>query len=479
MFVQVQLPFADVRPFVAGARRLATPPWPLSEPNREYVRAVGQVRERRRGGVSPWTGEDVYCDARRALRIEPGGWHGRRDPCVFRRYLSDGCARTRVEVGMLVAPACATVPAALERALGLTFSVPSPAGKVAGDLFGLHLPLARHLLHSTTGFRAVDPFWGESWWLSAVQPVVIAECRDSSWTPPPGARAVRVAERHGVSLHVFATARAGRTVRVWLLRAHPGADREIVRRLRVHLLMLHAERMALRQVLRLLAKGALDTDRGSAEFERLQRYLLGAFHGLGKKRRRGFHQEEIFDAAYRADGLVSEDVRIAILAQLEQARPNIRRLVGRRLADDVSTGSRVAGDLTNRAHTVVNQKFVFGDVYEVSGPAGAIGPNSQVERMVVSEVWNEISSSVELDDLASQLRLLHSRLSMLELTAGERDGLLELARAAGAAKDGDGPGALAHLARAGRWVLRAAREVGVDVAAGVIQELLTTGSLRP
>jgi hypothetical protein len=466
MFVLVQLPFADARPFVAGARRLRIPPWPLPKPNSEFVRAVGQVRERRRGGVHPWLGEDVYCDARRALRIEPAASVGRRGLCRSRRYLSDGCAVSRVEIGIVLAPSVCTVAAALERALSLPFSVPDPAGRIDGCPLELHFPLARHLLHSTTWFEVADSFWGESWWLEPVAPLVIAECRDESLAPPEGSRPVPVARDFGISLHTFKVSAFETTVRVWLLCPHADADRDVVRRLRVHLLLLHAERMALRHILRMLAMGRLDTERGSEEFDRLQRYLGGTFQGLGREHRYGFRQETILDAAYHADGLVSDDMRNTIFAQLAEARLNIRRIVDRQLVREAVAG-RQSPD------SVLDQTVVFGDLYQVTGQAGAVGANAQVGQVKVARIWHELSAEIELADLGVELELLHRKMSMQGLTATQRDEALEVFRAAGAAKRGDGPGTLEHLARTGRWVLHAARDIGVDLAAAVIRELLS------
>ncbi|MBC8067671.1 MAG: hypothetical protein IAG13_04995, partial [Deltaproteobacteria bacterium] len=80
VLVAIQFPFCDLRGFsVEHTGKLAVPPWPTVEPEREFVRGFGAVRRRRRGGVDPWVGEEHYCDAARALRF-PG--HFRPGPAL-------------------------------------------------------------------------------------------------------------------------------------------------------------------------------------------------------------------------------------------------------------------------------------------------------------------------------------------------------------------------------------------------------------
>jgi hypothetical protein len=354
----------------------------------------------------------------------------------------------------------------LTAALDVSFSIPHSSGRVTGGPLELQRPLARQLLRSTTGFRAANPFSGENWWLEPVRPLVIAECRDEDPAPPARSRPVPVAEEHGVSLHTFTVSRSETEVRVWLLRSQPHADRDALRRLRMHLLCLHAERMALRQILRLIATDRFANVRGSEEFDELQRYLLSTFHSLGRERRYGFRQDAIFDVAEQADRLVSDDVRGTLLARLMDARLNLRRMIEQQLEREAAAGP---ADLP----TVIHQRLVLGDSYEVTGQVGAMGAGAAVRNLAITRIWNELSAGVDLGTLADELERLHGSLAQRQLTSTEQDASLEVAHAAAAARQGNGPGALAHLSRAGGWMLNAARDIGVDLAAAVIKELLT------
>jgi hypothetical protein len=495
MFVLVQLPFADARCFVARAERLLKPPWPLVEPDRDFVRAVGQVRERRRGGVTPWVGEEVYCDARRALRIEPDDRVGRRGRCRFRRYLSDGKALTRIEVGISLrsipshgglahlpgaihssqpqtthGDAPGTVPELLARALSLSFRTPAPEGSVNGNLFGLRAPLARHLLRSTTRLLADEPFHEEAWWLQPTPPLVIGECRaHEGLTPPRGAHRVPIAEEHGISLYTFTVALSNTTAKIWLLSTDRSASRDTLRRLRIHLLRFHADRMTLRHILRLLALGRLDTNRGSEAFDRLQHYLLATFRGLDLRRSHGFTQETILDAAYSADAFVSDSERNTILDQLKEARLNILRNVERGLSRDSPAISLPTYNIVNMN---VDGSVFYRDQYNVTGQAGAVGPNARVDSARFEQIWHGLADELDLDRLRGELESLSQELSARRLTTADDRAILDIAQAAHAAEQGDGPGMLVYLARTGQWVLSTAKDIGVDLVAAVMKELM-------
>jgi hypothetical protein len=491
MFVFVQLPFADARGFVAGTERLPKPPWPLVEPDHDFVRAVGQIRERRRGGVTPWVGEEAYCDARRALRIEPNGSTTHRARCSFRRYHADGTALARIEVGIALGANASrgssahipgaqprttpggapdTAPEVLAGALNLPFRTPTSAGSVSGNLLELRAPLARHLLRSTTRVRRDGTVHQQMWWLHPTPPLVVVECGACEGpTPPRSARRVPIAEEHGVFLYTFTVALAKTTAKIWWLQTERSASRNTTRRLRVHLLRLHADRMTLRHVLRLVALGRLDTNRGAEPFDRLQRYLLTTCRGLERKQSHGFAHAAILDAAYSADEIVSESERNTILDQLRQARLNIRRNIERGLAHDSLASSQPTQTILNMN---IEGNVIYGDQYEITGQAGAVGPNAHVDSAQMEQIWRGLADEIDMDRLRGELDSLRRELMARRLTADDDRVILEITQATQAAEQGNGPGTLSHLARTGRWALSTAREIGVDLAATVIKEIL-------
>ena len=69
MFIVIQFPITDARPFInEKTHKLTCPSWPFPLEN-EFVRYSGRVEKRMRGGIKDWSGEDVYSRSNRAIRF--------------------------------------------------------------------------------------------------------------------------------------------------------------------------------------------------------------------------------------------------------------------------------------------------------------------------------------------------------------------------------------------------------------------------
>jgi hypothetical protein len=124
---------------------------------------------------------------------------------------------------------------------------------------------------------------------------------------------------------------------------------------------------------------------------------------------------------------------------------------------------------------------IFGDVRHMSGDTnvtgqhqqiGAIGPNAHVHDVNFNQRWNQARNDIDLPQLAQDLSLL---LLELQKEATETEHYLalgEIAQAEEAAKANDGPRALEHLAKAGRWALGLATSISATVAAAAIRAAL-------
>lgn len=339
MLVTVQLPFADVRHFLA---RDTTGQLPLMgafttlTPNQDFIRAFGPLRRRRRGGVSSWPGEELYADARRALRYadradgeesEDDWWTQSRKQSAFRRLLSDGTATTRVEAGIavdLLDPR--REPSAKEvalRVLGISSRVPNTEGGfVQSSLGSAGTPLAKHFLRSTTAVKSqVDAV--PSWWCRTGPPAVLIEAPDLE--PPRHAVApVAGLESQGVRLYHWYENHEGSEVDVWLMD-NSEAGYGVARRVRIHILRLHAEWQVLRAILGLLAQEKFAVVPRTDHSDRLQMYLNQKTHLIERRRLDGMPQSELLAAAYRTDELSHEGERASLRAALEKIRPNLRR----------------------------------------------------------------------------------------------------------------------------------------------------------
>jgi hypothetical protein len=118
------------------------------------------------------------------------------------------------------------------------------------------------------------------------------------------------------------------------------------------------------------------------------------------------------------------------------------------------------------------QEVVMGDKYVASGQTGAVGPNAHVHHVNFQQMWTSFSGAEGCDDLSAlgaELERLRQHLRA-EARSREQDGeVVEIGAAATAAEEGDGPKALSHLAKVGKWALGAATAIGTGLAAAAIK----------
>jgi hypothetical protein len=195
MFVAVQIPLADLRYFVDDPKaRLPVPAWPLANPMKNFVREVGSVRQRRRGGVPEWIGESLYCDARHALLFPPS--HGiviHEGPYLvhltplYRRFVAFGQAQwggaiARMDVGFKVRgryndgkPTGRILPVPKITALAAaTVQVQVPPSGHLWTLLTAGNAIADKLRAVTTSL--IDPPVSvERWWVQAGTPLILIE----------------------------------------------------------------------------------------------------------------------------------------------------------------------------------------------------------------------------------------------------------------------------------------------------------------
>lgn len=106
---------------------------------------------------------------------------------------------------------------------------------------------------------------------------------------------------------------------------------------------------------------------------------------------------------------------------------------------------------------------VEGGKYDISGQAGAVGPNSKAEGNVFTQVQAQQPDDVDLQALAGELSTL---VSTLKERATRPDAIIsvgKLAEAQIAAQKGDGTAASEALSKAGPLALSTAKELGAEV----------------
>lgn len=130
-----------------------------------------------------------------------------------------------------------------------------------------------------------------------------------------------------------------------------------------------------------------------------------------------------------------------------------------------------AGHYDKDIRNIFVKELSMGDSYKV-GQAMAVGPNARASHGSFQQVWNEAGGAIDLAKLASELATLRTALRGEPASAEHDVAIGAIAQAEKAAAAQDGPGALAHLRTAGKWVLGVAEKIGVAVAAGAIKTAL-------
>ena len=127
---------------------------------------------------------------------------------------------------------------------------------------------------------------------------------------------------------------------------------------------------------------------------------------------------------------------------------------------------------TRRQFMEVN---IMGDQYNVSGQAGAVGPNAHAHDMSFSQAWNRVENTVDLARLAEELSRLHEALERQASEPAQKFAAGAIAAAEQSARQKDGPKALEYLKMGGKWALDIAGQIGVDVAKAAITSALGVG----
>ncbi|MFJ6168397.1 hypothetical protein ACIQH6_24990 [Micromonospora orduensis] len=111
------------------------------------------------------------------------------------------------------------------------------------------------------------------------------------------------------------------------------------------------------------------------------------------------------------------------------------------------------------------------DEYTV-GQAGAVGRYARADNNTFQQVWRSASADIDVAKLSEELKMLRGHLRMEAETPEQDEAVAEINKAQAAASDGDGPRALEHLQKAGKWALAAATTIGTTVAAAAIKSSL-------
>lgn len=420
MFVVLQHSFADLRGFDPDqCHRLARPAWPLRLSDSDFVRSSGMLLSRRLGGVAEWEGEDLYCDASMALRFPDSvGALRLGAPALpmqcrfsFRRFYSQGTT-ARVEVGLRLSSAPDAVlppdaPALRLEALFAWLSLKVAVGprKQRGAplrLIDAGPPLATHFLRAST-LRPQPPLPPQpptaAWWFRASMPSVIVETSATeAMALPPHTRAVAIPPELGTLHHAWLQL-GPRRVSVWFLCRREGADAAALRRLRIHLLRLHAEREALREVLAAVMVHKLDIAKDPVLSDAVQRYLNEAIRALDRPARHGVAQAEMID--------VARGVFADLFAGETTSLDTMRRQIGQKIQSLVERAKALT--------TTVNNYHYHGDYMSTTITMGNVTVTGDFNVVTAKSIENSFNKASSTSDpaMADALKALSTQVAEL------------------------------------------------------------------
>lgn len=174
------------------------------------------------------------------------------------------------------------------------------------------------------------------------------------------------------------------------------------------------------------------------------------------------------------DGIFTKPVVVGILHQIRTRLLELLIELSDQYPDiesDVSAIENIPVDAVTQATQriilhkciVLNGESQMGDRYNAQ-QAGAMGPNSQASNMTFQQVWNIASSNLDLNELASELRILLPKVTNLSSRPEHKVAIGNVDAAADAAAEGNGPKSLEYLKAAGQWFFDTATKLGIGVA---------------
>lgn len=323
MFIHISWPICDLRAF-GDFDRLKKPNWPNPREDRDFIRNIGVVRTRLRGGLTGFASEDFYVQANRIV-VETKELADRLGippsliKVLFRRlYITNGPV-VHMDLGLSVRhDAFQNIAAITEALLNVPLTIKGTRVKfgVAGKL------ISEHYLENSTPKDALVP----KNVMAASGPTIVYELLsgDEEW--------VKL-----IQLHAHKTSSP-----VWILSPAQNIPVRQSRALRLTLIRLRSEREALKAVLSAADNGTLKFEARTPGGDKLTRYLDRAdrlFKGQVPDNLVRFmdksEYQKVLNVALSADRLFQPGAIDRLHLAFEDIRPNmLRKLKGWSASDE-------------------------------------------------------------------------------------------------------------------------------------------------
>ncbi|MDO9069595.1 MAG: hypothetical protein Q7W05_14230 [Deltaproteobacteria bacterium] len=374
MFIILQIPIVDLRPFLYDENwRLTTPYWPNPETG-DFFRFGGPVLRRGKGGIKNWMAESKIAHVDNAIRIEE---HNRpksnvpqefRIRCCFRRFFFDGFATGKFEIGFIANLLDSHRSKILYRNVirevymsRVSVRTSQKSRKSAnlinaGDLFAeLFWHASSPTIHQAQGMVPGDVLSGH--------PVMFIEIdpgEDSRFICPYPHETVYKSPPSEISLaHAWVDKDR---VQSWWLRREVKRVEFDVRQLRLCLLRLHTIRAGFRTVLTQIHKENILPRPKTATSERLQAYIKKTLKDINLISKTQPSGGDILEYACLAEDLFIMEEKNELLEKLRieiGIRPQHFRNVAKYL-DDITSNNRPLLDI-KEINMVKNEQHITGN----------------------------------------------------------------------------------------------------------------------
>jgi len=172
-----------------------------------------------------------------------------------------------------------------------------------------------------------------------------------------------------------------------------------------------------------------------------------------------------------------EELKKVIESEWEQKSRWLRKEIENEnliLRGEVRALERQINSLFSKPTFYLEQGNITSDTYNISGQAGAVGPNAYAQDNTFNQIGNQIARSVDMNELAAELLKLREAMKNEAAEPDHYIAIGQIAEAEKAAQKNDSWAAAEKLKAAGSWALKVAADIGTKVAAKAIGQAIGT-----
>ncbi|WP_205504616.1 hypothetical protein [Rufibacter psychrotolerans] len=471
MVIFIQFSLTDTRAFKGNAPELLlSPSWPLPTPNKEFVRASGQISERVNKGLNNWIGENFICKIRRGIKFnQPVKIN---DPVINFRvvdkhqfsserfvitkyefvFASKNLSHIKIDWSLLqkIIHEIINIPVSIKTTTYQYITLP---------LKSIKKPLKEFYILNSTKHGSFDLDLQLQNIYDCTPQIYVLLDRNESFAYT-GKKYISFNDNKTYSFNLYSGWRKFNNMptRLWI---HTRNDYQpeigIDRKLRISILRLHTEFEALKHVLKAISSDKIKVTSLTPASDFLQRYLDNAINTLLKDEKKVTAQGE-------TDFI--DDIKTIFF----DFQPGEFEIIKEKI---LSFNFRP--QIQAKTINYIEKLEIMNDKYENNGQVGAMGPNAKAENNTFNQVQYKIPANLDFDLLVTQLSQLKSEMKVKADTPEELAVVQQVALAEKEAQSKNANGVIKYLKAGGQWVIETATKIGVTVVSELLKQNLSIG----